>query len=187
MKLLRDGKKLIQQTWNQDKGFSLVELMVAVSIMGGLSAIAVPKYGQYKVKAAHTEARATLSTIHTAQALYLTDNNKYGDEIEKDLNITISPDALYFYDKAPGTTNAKNIELHNGDVEFHVIATAKQRLASCAPSTGKDTWCLDHDKVLTNLDVGQSGRTNTDNGNYCKGANTIYGGCEACKTTSTGC
>ena len=191
MKQLKEGKKLIQQTWNQDKGFSLVELMVAVSIMGGLSAIAVPKYGQYKVKAAHTEARATLSTIHTAQALYLTDNNKYSDEIAK-LNITISPDALYKYGSVPvpGPGNAdRKAKLDKGDVEFHVVATAKQRLASCALGTGtdRDTWCVDHDKVLTNLKVGQSGRTANDNGAYCKGVNTKYHGCESCMTTNTGC
>ena len=42
-----------------------------------LTTVAVPQYGKYKVKAAHTEVKATLSNIHAAQALHMVDKNEY--------------------------------------------------------------------------------------------------------------
>ena len=136
------------------------------------------------MKAAHTEARATLSTIHTAQALYLTDNNKYAEDIDKELNITISPDALYEYrDDVSGTKGKVNVPTAGGGVEFFAVAVAKNKLASCAVApAAKDTWCLDHDKVLTNVKEGKGDRKTNDNGVHCGPSNatrTVYGGCEA--------
>jgi type IV pilus assembly protein PilE len=48
-------------------GFSLVELMVAVGIVGILTAIAIPSYSAYVKKANRTDATRSLSV--TAQAL----------------------------------------------------------------------------------------------------------------------
>lgn len=47
-----------------NKGFSLLEMMVVVSIIGILSAIAVPIYRNYVEKANVTDAKTTLLTIN---------------------------------------------------------------------------------------------------------------------------
>ncbi|MND92790.1 Fimbrial protein precursor [compost metagenome] len=48
------------------KGFTLVELMIVVAIIGILSAVAIPKYADYSSRARATAAKAELVSIKTA-------------------------------------------------------------------------------------------------------------------------
>lgn len=62
----------------QKKGFSLVELMVVVAIIGILTSIAVPKFNSFRAKAIRAEAISSLTNINTLQQLYYTDADEYG-------------------------------------------------------------------------------------------------------------
>lgn len=54
------------------KGFSLVELMAVVAIIGVLAIIGIPQYQKFRVKAFQAEAKTQLAALHTAQrAFYL--------------------------------------------------------------------------------------------------------------------
>lgn len=57
----------------QNKGFSLVELMVVVAIIGILSAVAVPSVNKYMAKARQTEAKANLSMYYGANKVFFTE------------------------------------------------------------------------------------------------------------------
>jgi len=48
---------------NTNKGFSLIELLIAVAIVGILSAIAVPSYGKYIAKGTLTTAQSDLALL----------------------------------------------------------------------------------------------------------------------------
>lgn len=52
------------------KGFTLVELVIVIVIVGILSIVAVPIYRGYTRKAMATEGKALLGTIQTAQKVY---------------------------------------------------------------------------------------------------------------------
>ena len=48
------------------KGFSLVELMIVVAIIGVLTAIAIPNFQAFQARARKTEAKSALTSIYTA-------------------------------------------------------------------------------------------------------------------------
>ena len=58
-------------------GFTLVELMVVVAIIGVLSAVAIPNFKKYQAKAKVSEAKLQLSSIYTAQTSFYADFNIY--------------------------------------------------------------------------------------------------------------
>lgn len=62
---------------NKVKGFSLIELMVVVAIVGVLSAIAFPSYSSYITRSKRTECRAALMQVMQQQERYYTQKNEY--------------------------------------------------------------------------------------------------------------
>ena len=52
------------------KGFTLIELMIVVAIIGILAAIAIPNFLQYQMKARQTEARTNTMGIKTSMVSY---------------------------------------------------------------------------------------------------------------------
>ena len=58
-----------------NKGFTLIELIIVIAIIGTLSAIAVPNYLKYKNNAKITLAIADIRIIEKQIALFVLDNN----------------------------------------------------------------------------------------------------------------
>ena len=59
------------------KGFTLVELMIVVAIIGIIASIAVPSYADYVAKAKATEATSTLATMRVNMELHYQDERTY--------------------------------------------------------------------------------------------------------------
>ncbi len=65
------------KTLKRQDGFTLVELMVVVAIIGLLSAVAVPNFKKYQAKAKMSEAKLQLSAAYTAETSFYSDYNMY--------------------------------------------------------------------------------------------------------------
>ena len=62
-----------------NKGFSLIELMIVVAIIGLLAAIAIPNYSDYVQRGNASEATANLANLKIRMEQYFQDNKTYAD------------------------------------------------------------------------------------------------------------
>jgi len=63
----------------EKKGFTLIELMIVVAIIGILAAIAIPNFLRFQARAKQSEAKQNLGAIYTAYTTYFSDWNTYPD------------------------------------------------------------------------------------------------------------
>ena len=62
---------------NNKKGFTLIELMIVVAIIGILAAIAIPNFMKFQCRAKQSEAKVLLSGLYTAEIAYFGEFNRY--------------------------------------------------------------------------------------------------------------
>lgn len=65
-------------TWRRGAGgFTLVELLVVVAVIGILAAIAIPNFMAYRAKARQAEAKVGLGGLYTSATVYFSEKNTY--------------------------------------------------------------------------------------------------------------
>lgn len=65
------------------RGFTLIELMIVIAIVGILAAVAIPQFNAYRAKSFNAAAEADLRNAATAQEGYFTDHEEYADSIAR--------------------------------------------------------------------------------------------------------
>jgi type IV pilus assembly protein PilE len=69
----------MHQIPNRSQGFSLIELMIAVVIVGILAAVAIPMYSDYVTRSRRADGQATLMQVAQELERCYTQFSKYND------------------------------------------------------------------------------------------------------------
>ncbi len=134
------------------QGFTLVELMIVVAIIGILAAIAIPNFLKYQAKAKQGEAKVNLKGIYTAELSYLAESDVYASFTAVGYNLAAA-NPRYTYDIGVGDT------VGNATASTCVGATAALSSTPDFTATGcgnidgdslVDSWFINDVNVLSN-------------------------------------
>jgi type IV pilus assembly protein PilA len=68
---------------NRKEGFTLIELMIVIAIIGILAAIAIPQFSAYRTRSYNSAAQSDLRNMATAQEAYYVDYSQYTSDETK--------------------------------------------------------------------------------------------------------
>lgn len=107
---------------SNEKGFTLIELMIVIAIIGILAAIAIPNFVSYRQRSYNSAAQSDLKNAMTTQEAYFVDNETYAG----------TKDRL----TASGLVQSKNVTFEDPD------ASATGYTMTAYHTSGNVTWTV---------------------------------------------
>jgi prepilin-type N-terminal cleavage/methylation domain-containing protein len=109
----------------RSKGFTLVEVLIVVIIIGILAAIGIPQFAASIEKAKGGEARAGLGHIQTGEKVYYAENEYYSNNLS-DLDISLTQKYWSFSITTPTSTTYTATATRSGGTRAGQIITIYQ-------------------------------------------------------------
>ena len=111
---------------HSSRGFTLIEMMIVVAIIGILAAIAYPSYDEYVKRGNRTEGQAFLSDVAARQERYFSQNNAYITDVANIAKLGVT---------ANSPTGKYSIVLAGGGGGYTLTANNQFSDAKCATLT----------------------------------------------------
>jgi len=112
-----EGQTMLERMMKQGKGFTLIEVIIVIAIIGILATIAAPQFIAHRQRASNAGAQEALRNAAHAQDLYFIQNQTYAEDLE-----ALKGEAFGFQ---PDSKVA--IEIIRGDHEGYTIAASHSR------------------------------------------------------------
>lgn len=131
----------------EQRGFTLIELMIVVVIIAILAAMAIPRFMRASVRAKQTEARLILKQIYTMQRAYRQENDTYypgggGTAVAQPggvfgaLHVEVMPAVYYSYSIT-------------GDPTSFLATAGTKSTTGLDDDATLDEWTMDQNGILT--------------------------------------
>jgi len=143
------------------QGFTLVEVMIVVAIIGIIAALAIPNFIKFRSRAMQAEAKENLSAIHTCQMVYFSDYDQFAGgeqafELIKFIPIAGKNRYTYILDQSiiPGTVpiNSPPAGIPSSRTGFTAIA-----VSNIDNDPFLDFWAINDRRDLRNQQVDING------------------------------
>ena len=151
----------------EQKGFTLVELLIVTLIIGILSAVSIPNFLRYQVKSRQAEAKSNLGAVYVSEIAYLGETSRFGSF--REIGFTISGRTRFTYRSpanggAAGSSGAVGVDLINAGAGVPAGENTVAPSAAQLPGGGSvaqftvtatanidndltnDQWHVNHDK-----------------------------------------
>ena len=138
---------------DQSQGFTLVELMAVVIVIGILGIIAVPSYRQYMMRAQRTEAKTALLQMATNQERFYLQNNTYTTDLVAlgfaggvsdsgvyTLAVPVADVITYQVTAVPTVGGGPNGRSQEADVDCAVFTLNAQGVRTATPDPDTRCW-----------------------------------------------
>ena len=125
------------------KGFTLIELMIVVAIIGILAAIAIPNFVKFQCRSKQSEAKGNLKSLYVSQEAYRAENDSY------------APVTAVSQGNASTVTNSIGFSLKGAKIRYIYQTTSASTTNFIANATGvndvaTDLWTISHQNDITN-------------------------------------
>ncbi len=154
---------------NTQHGFTLIELMIVVAIIGILAAIAIPNFSRFQAKSKQSEAKTNLKAVFTSAKAYYAEHDTFSgpsaDNIN-DLGWAAEDGNRYTYRYGNATRNTQIPANSAATCSFAGTAVAASTTAFTAQACGNvdtdtfiDSWEMNSSNQLCNGTFGTAGST----------------------------
>ena len=137
-------------------GFTLIELMIVVAIIGILAAIAIPNFMTYQAKARQSEAKVGLGGIFTTATSFFAENGTFSVSSAAALGYSPAGSPKYSFSYAGSTINNGATASVCGGNTTVVASTATDTgftsgaIGNIDGDTTCDEWIINDIRILSN-------------------------------------